>query len=211
MLHPTCAATLQERLEAMPGDGLVPDAVVCSTHAICVAAPPDRVWPWLAQMGARRAGWYSHDWIDHGGVPSAEEILPELQQLRVGDVIASTPVSTDGSFVVAEVQPPHRLVLVWPSPDDGCNASWTFVLRPSPIGDRTRLLVRARLSRRALQAAPAPPRKPLALVERIYRALPHLPTPVVRAMAAVGHGFMQTKQLRGIQRRAEAGASAAPR
>lgn len=202
----TCAASLQERLEAMPGDELVPEAVVCSTHAICVAAPPERVWPWLAQMGARRAGWYSHDWIDNGGAPSAAEILPELQRLRVGDVIAGTPVSADG-FVVSEVDPPRRLVLVWPAPDDGCLASWTFLLRPGPGGDRTRLLVRARLSRRVLRPSTSA-RKPLTFVERICRALPHVPVPVVRAMAAVGHGFMQTTQLRNIKRRAESGAAA---
>lgn len=198
----TCAATLQERLEAMPGDGLVADAVVCSTHAICIAAPPGQVWPWLAQMGARRAGWYSVDWLDNAGRQSAEEILPELQQLRVGDVLPALPTSPDG-FVVEEVDPGWRLVLVWPSPDDGCTASWSFVLRPSPGGERTRLLVRARLSRRALRPSHAAG-KPAAFVERIYRALPHLPVPVLRAMAALGHGLMQTTQLRGIKRRAEA-------
>jgi uncharacterized protein YndB with AHSA1/START domain len=199
----SCAASLQERLEPMPGDDLVADAVVCATHAICVRAPPERVWPWLAQMGARRAGWYSHDWIDNGGAPSAEEILPDLQRLAVGDVLAGTPVSADG-FLVVHVAPPRRLVLVWPAPDGGCNASWAFVLRASPQGDGTRLLVRARLSRRVLQAPAASPRRALAFVERIYRALPHVPEPIVRAMAALGHGFMQTKQLRGIKHRAEA-------
>jgi hypothetical protein len=199
----SCAASLQERLVAMPGDELVRDPVVSSTHAVCVAAPPGRVWPWLAQMGAGRAGWYSHDWIDNGGARSADVVVPELQQIRRGDVLPALPGAPDG-FVVADVEAPHRLVLVWPAPD-GCTASWAFVLRTAPRADRTRLLVRARLSRAALRGDSASgDRAPRALVERIYRALPHLPAPVVRAMAALGHGFMQTKQLRGIKRRAEA-------
>jgi hypothetical protein len=81
------------------------------------------------------------------------------------------------------------------------------MLRGSPRGDGTRLLVRARLSREALRSAPGASGERRAFVERIYRALPHVPVPVVRAMAALGHGFMQTKQLRGIKHRAESHAS----
>lgn len=199
----SCTATLQERLEPLVGDDLVPDAVVCSTHAICVSAPRERVWPWLAQMGARRAGWYSVDWLDNDGRPSAEELRPELQRLRVGDVLPALPTSPDG-FVVQEVEPPRKLVLVWRAPDGACLASWTFLLRASPRGDGTRLLVRARLSRLALRSRTAAGKPAGALVERIYRVLPHLPLPLLRAMAAVGHGLMQATQLRGIKRRAEA-------
>jgi hypothetical protein len=82
------------------------------------------------------------------------------------------------------------------------------VLRRAPSDEGTRLLVRARLSREALQPSHAAgSRSPRAFVERIYRALPHVPVPIVRAMAALGHGLMQTKQLRGIKHRAEAHSS----
>jgi hypothetical protein len=204
--HATCAASLQERLERLPGDELVADAVVSSTHAICIASPPERVWPWLAQMGGGRAGWYSHDWVDNGGVRSAQRIVPALQRLAPGDVLPALPGDKDG-FVVADVDAPRRLVLVWPSPGDGSAASWAFLLRSSARGDGTRLLVRARLSREVLRPGWAGERKPRAFVERIYRALPHVPVPIVRAMAAAGHGFMQTAQLRGIKHRAEAHSS----
>lgn len=204
----SCTASLQERLEGMPGDDLVRDAVLSATHAVCVAAPPERVWPWLAQMGAGRAGWYSHDWIDNGGVPSAERVLPDLQRIEPGDVLPGTPGASEG-FVVAQVDAPRTLVLTWPAPDGGCAVSWAFVLHPSPEGDRTRLLVRARLSRAALRPPGAAPlARPRAFVERIYRALPHMPLPVVRAMATLGHGFMESSQLRGIKRRAEGGRGA---
>lgn len=204
MLFSSCGASLQERLAAMPGDDLVSDPVVTATHAICVAAPAERIWPWLTQMGAGRAGWYSHDWLDNGRVPSAEHLLPGLDRIAPGDVLRALPGAPDG-FVVADVEPRHLLVLVWPSREDGCTASWSFVLRGDDRGG-TRLLVRARLSRAVLRAGPTArdPGRPRTLAERICRVLPHLPLPVVRAMAALGHGFMQTKQLRGIKHRAEA-------
>ncbi len=41
------------------------------------------------------------------------------------------------------------------------------------------------------------------IAERIYRAVPYLPLPVLRARASLGHDFMQTGQLRGLKRRAE--------
>jgi hypothetical protein len=62
-----------------------------TTRPITVAAPPEQVWPWLVQLGHGRAGWYSYDWIDNDGQPSADRILPELQQLQVGDQVLMVP------------------------------------------------------------------------------------------------------------------------
>lgn len=63
------AASRDEQQRAMPGDGLVPDPMIAITHAITIDAPPERIWPWLAQMGSSRGGWYSYDRIDNGGHP----------------------------------------------------------------------------------------------------------------------------------------------
>jgi hypothetical protein len=52
---------------------------------ITIRARPAEIWPWLVQMGCRRAGWYSYDGLDNGGVPSAERIVPELQRAEVGE------------------------------------------------------------------------------------------------------------------------------
>jgi hypothetical protein len=195
-----CAATLNERLDPMPGDALVADAVLCATHAVCIDAAPGRVWPWLAQMGGGRGGWYSHDWVD--GARSADRLLEGVKPLAVGDVLRGAPGGAVG-FVVSAVEPPHELVLTWPSPaGDGAVASWAFVLRAPPQADRTRLLVRARLSRRVL-AQREPTATVASLAERIYRAVPNVPASVLRAMASLGHDFMETGQLRGIKRRAE--------
>jgi len=73
-------ATDEEVHRAMPGDDLIPGAA-STTRATAIAAPPDQVWPWLVQIGYGRAGWDSYDWIDNDGRPSADRILPQLQQL----------------------------------------------------------------------------------------------------------------------------------
>lgn len=114
--HRRWGATDDEAHGPLPGDDLVPGAS-STTRAVPVAAPPAAVWPWLAQIGWGRAGWYSYDWIDNDGRPSADTILPEWQGLAVGDRIPMTP---DAGFVVREVQPPHHLVAL---SDDG-RTSW---------------------------------------------------------------------------------------
>ena len=68
-----------------PGAGLVPDGERGPTMAVTIDAPPDRVWPWLVQMGGDRGGWYSWDNLDNAGRPSAQRVHPEWQDLAVGD------------------------------------------------------------------------------------------------------------------------------
>jgi hypothetical protein len=157
----------------LPGDELVPGATGVDTRGITIDAPPERVWPWLVQMGYGRGGWYSWDRMDMDG-SSADRILPEHQSLAVDDVV---PVGPEGGFVVRHVEPDRSLVLfvsdevlasqrpaaAAPAGDGGVPAglaasgrfletatppsfaaSWAFVLRPLPEG-RTRLLERVRV------------------------------------------------------------------
>jgi hypothetical protein len=49
--------------------------------------PANDVWPWLLQLGYRRAGWHPFDLFDRDGIRSAETILPEFQHLEVGQII----------------------------------------------------------------------------------------------------------------------------
>ena len=69
-------ATDEEVALQAPGDELVQGPHLVSTHVVTVHAPPERVWPWLVQIGRGRAGWYSYDWLDNGRQHSAREILP---------------------------------------------------------------------------------------------------------------------------------------
>ncbi len=132
-----------DEARALPGDDLI-EAREQATHSITVNARAEEIWPWLVQMGSGRAGFYSIDWLDNGGKPSAREVHRDWQQLRVGDVIPATPGSTEG-FEVMRIDPERSLVLR-ASMRDGArtwNSTWAFVLEPLDAS-RTRLIARAR-------------------------------------------------------------------
>ncbi len=83
-------STPGERGRAMPGDQYLecgPPARVAMTRAISIDAPPERVWPWIAQLG-RGAGWYSIDWLDNGRKASARHIVSWIPEPQLGDAAA---------------------------------------------------------------------------------------------------------------------------
>lgn len=94
----------------LPGDELVPHPKSEITLASTVNAPVEYVWPWFVQLGCQRAGWYSYDLLDNGGVRSARRILPEYQQLRIGDTVKAMPKG-DFGFPVAVLEPGQALSL----------------------------------------------------------------------------------------------------
>jgi hypothetical protein len=180
-------ATAEERTRSLPGDDFIPHPLGSLDHAITIRRPAHEVWPWLAQMGSGRAGWYSYDFVDNAGRPSAERILPEYQQISVGSVFPALPTATD-VFVVAQCQKDRSLVLAWKLPDGKYQVTWAFILE-EPEPDKTRLIVRGRV---------APGYRPYGLPQWFA---------VLTARPA--HFIMQRKQLLGIARRAERGYSGA--
>ena len=96
-----------EQTRALPGDDIVPDGANLITRGITIEASPEAVWPWLVQMGFGRAGWYSYDRLDMKGA-SADAIVPELQDLHVGDTL---PTHDGGGFEVRVLEQDHALVL----------------------------------------------------------------------------------------------------
>ena len=96
----------------MAGDALLVDPDYSATMAVIVNAAPEHIWPWLVQIGYRRGGLYSYDWLDrlfgYLDRPSATRILPEFQDLAVGDRI---PVGHGPSWPVAAIEPNRALVL----------------------------------------------------------------------------------------------------
>jgi uncharacterized protein YndB with AHSA1/START domain len=176
-------ATRDERGRSLPGDDMVTDPVGSLTHAITIGRPPGAVWPWLVQMGADRAGWYSYDRLDNGGRRSAERIVPALQHIEPGTLMPWLPGATEG-FTVLRVEPEHDLVIGWISePGAPPRMTWAFVLE-EPTPGRSRLIVRARG----------------AAGYRLFG----LPRQLSMALAPAVHLLMQRKQLLGIARRAEA-------
>jgi hypothetical protein len=134
-------ATPEEAARALPGDELLPAPDLVATRAISIDATPAAVWPWLVQIGVGRAGAYAYDWLDRlfgVDVRSARRIVPELQDLAVGDVV---PVSNDGTGLRVRLMEPERVLGAL---NDDRTWAWTWVLEPD--GDGTRLLSRTRMS-----------------------------------------------------------------
>lgn len=78
----------------MPGDELIPSSATASTRAITIDAPPGEVWPWLAQIGQGRGGFYSFDALENllrCAIHSADRIIPEFQRVSAGDLIRLAP------------------------------------------------------------------------------------------------------------------------
>ncbi|MGD8717343.1 MAG: hypothetical protein PVH29_00845 [Candidatus Zixiibacteriota bacterium] len=130
----TWGATAEELARPMPGDELVPDPDLDSTRAVTVDASAADVWPWLVQIGYRRAGFYSYGCFDNAGLPSADRILPEYQGLKAGDDI---PLSDTDGMKVVTLEPPR--FMVWNHPTG--ILSWAWGLYPDGEG-RTRLVTR---------------------------------------------------------------------
>jgi hypothetical protein len=175
--HLRWGATLAEARAAMPGDDLVPVSHFTATRAITIEARPCDVWPWLAQVGYGRAGFYSYDLLDNLGRPSATAIMPQWQRAGVGEVAAPTAShpTPATSFLVADAKP--DACLVWAKPD----STWAWTLAPLAPG-RTRLVTRLR---QRYQPTPA------GLLTMI--------------LAEFGDFAMMRKMLLGIKSRAETG------
>jgi hypothetical protein len=134
--HLRWGATDAEVAGSMPGDELVPKASFDATRAITIGAPPDMVWPWIVQMGYRRAGFYTYALLDNAGYESADTILEEYQHPEVGDWMPmASKVSETTAFRVAAFDTGKWLL--WSKPD----STWSWTLTPLP-GGRTRLVTR---------------------------------------------------------------------
>jgi hypothetical protein len=195
--HQHWGATDEEIARPLPGDDLIADSRLDSTHAITIRAPADRVWPWLAQAGyGGRAGFYSYDALERRfGARETDRLNPDLAALTTGDTV---PFYPGMPMTVAVADPPHALVL-WlvtsankaidpagPWPEEHVAWSWAFVLQPVDAGT-TRLLTRMRIT--------------------------YQPTakwaPYVHLLLEPGHFVMGRRQLLGLRQRAEVSSRAA--
>jgi hypothetical protein len=180
-------ATGQEAGESLPGDDLITGPDLTATRAITVGAPAGQVWPWIAQLGQGRGGFYSYDFLENLAgcdIHSADQIVTEWQDVEVGDQIMLAP---QAALAVAELERGRSLVLRGgvpmgntPPPYD---FTWAFALREELSG-ATRLLVRERYA--------------------YTRPWARLLVEPVEAVSFV----MTQKMLRGIRDRAERSAAA---
>lgn len=192
--HLRWGASDAELRRPLPGDERIPNPKLEATHAITIHAPAAAVWPWLAQMGQGRGGFYSYEWIEHlmgADIHNSHRIIPALQTLKVGDTMPF--VEGDGPQVQA-IEPGRFLLLGGTidarsegpmalknaPPDAYFSVSWLFFL--DPIDDQTtRLIERFKLDwNPSLQN-----------------------TLAMRAFLEPGSFVMEQQMLRGIKERAE--------
>ena len=97
--HLHWGASNEEVKMILPGDEIVSKPDFNATRGISINATADNIWKWIVQIGSKRAGWYSIDWMDNAGIPSSSEILPEFQHIETGQFIPFTPDQKNGMWV----------------------------------------------------------------------------------------------------------------
>ena len=121
-----------------PGDEIVIKPDFNATRGITINASSSEVWKWIIQIGSKRAGWYSIDWIDNGGIHSSETILTEHQKIYPGQFIPFTPDQKNGMWVKEYKENQY---ILWT--DKQGNATWIWYL--IPLGANiTRLITKLR-------------------------------------------------------------------
>ena len=177
-------ATEEDQNRALPGDELLPTVHQSATRAITIGVTADDIWPWIAQLGQGRGGFYSYDGLEnviaHADIHNAASVVPEWQHIAVGAEIRLAP---EVPLRVAALEPGRSLVLRGSVPpmgkiDPPYDFTWAFVLLPQPDGT-TRLVARERYE-----------------YTRRWAALIVQPAQLVSS-------FMSPKMLRGIKIRAE--------
>ena len=140
-------ASPQEISASLPGDELVPSPRVTYTRAISIDAAPEKIYPWILQLGADRGGMYSYTWFETNvlrcKLVNADRIHEEWQHLEVGDKVKMCPdENMPPAYIVARIDPDQAIVLGHQEDDQWVEA-WQFTLVPQEDGS-TRLLIRSR-------------------------------------------------------------------
>ena len=186
--HLGWGATESEREVALPGDDIVSNPKHQATHAITINAPVADVWPWLIQIGQNKAGFYSYSILENlvgCDIHNANQIVPEWQSLRAGDVLWLHPKAPPLPVLLVESYRAIVIGGIGEEPGNGLSkdtraGTWAFVVK-EPGPSTTRLLVRIRWDR-----------KP-GLLDWIYNF----------GVLEPSHFVMERRMLLGIKHRAE--------
>lgn len=151
----TWGATAQELQRPLPGDFIIPGDASQETRAITINAPADLVWPWVAQLGQYRGGFYSFDQLENAvgcEMPTTDVLTPAHQIWQVGDTLWMYGRTKAGGAGFAILQHfVHERALAFSttavgSPKGQIDGSWSFAIEPIDSAT-TRLLIRGRLTR----------------------------------------------------------------
>jgi hypothetical protein len=181
-------STIFESQQMMEGDGLISDPAFTTTRAIQIEADKEKVWPWIAQMGQGRGGFYSYTWLENLvglNIHNVDKVIPELQEIKIGDTI---PFWQGAGVEIVKVESKKLLVLAGSlfgqsegSSEEEPGGTWVFKLEEIETSV-TRLIVRSRVAKF----------EPEIISIILYRLLLE---PI--------HFIMERGMLNGIKRRAE--------
>jgi hypothetical protein len=130
--HLRWGAEPEDEHRDVPGDELLPEEGTKILHAVTIDAPVEEVWPWLAQLGQDRGGFYSYEWLENLAgceMKNAERIHPEWQHRELGETVHLHPA---GGLRVSVFEAGRAL---------GLEGWGTFVVEPAGA-DRSRLIAR---------------------------------------------------------------------
>ncbi|MGV3618531.1 MAG: hypothetical protein ACO1SV_24685 [Fimbriimonas sp.] len=152
--HQNWGAKADEIARPMVGDERSTTRIHFINHVVTVEAPPERIWPYLVQIGEDRAGFYSYDILERMAgtrIHNVYEIRPEWQMRQKGDFVRSCPPDWMGGrwkdwtgWKVGKVEPNRLLYL------EAWGPMW---LEPSPDGT-TRFGIRSDIGDIPMWAAP---------------------------------------------------------
>jgi hypothetical protein len=109
--HLRWGAEPEDEQRELRGDELLPEGETRILHAVTIQAPVERVWPWLAQIGQDRGGFYSYEWLENLAgceMENADRIHPEWQHRELGETVRLHPA---GGLRVSVFEPGRALGL----------------------------------------------------------------------------------------------------
>ena len=86
--------SLNDAKMPLPADEIISSPKSVYTHGVKINAPAKYVWPWIAQMGCGRGGFYSYEALENLiglNIYNSDEIIPQFQNPILGDLIPFGP------------------------------------------------------------------------------------------------------------------------
>jgi hypothetical protein len=147
----------EEAAASFVGDSYVVHPNWMWTHAVQVAAEPKQIWPWVAQIGQDKAGFYAYQWLENLAgcrIRNADTIHPEWAVSEVGQEFRIHPNAPP--LVVAELVPWRHFLVTTPNQrlglqeeaaraEGGPKVSWLFLVQPLREG-QSRVVSRYRIA-----------------------------------------------------------------
>lgn len=129
-----------------PGDELVPAPLQTVNRGVTIDATPEKIYPWLLQLGADRGGLYSYDVLEKMAncpITNADRIHPEWQNLKVGDLVKLCPKEPGPPPYIVAALTPNRSMVLGHQDNGTWVEEWEFNILPQADGT-SRLVTRTR-------------------------------------------------------------------